>query len=248
MAMQSVLRAIYPAQCVSCGALTETDFGLCGPCWRDTGFIGGLVCDLCGTPLPGQAGGQNGDQNGGEVVHCDDCMQIARPWVQGRAVFLYRDNGRKLVLQLKHGDRTDLARPAGDWMAGKAGPLLREGQVIVPVPLHWTRLFVRRFNQAALLANRIGRVLGRPVCADALVRLRRTAKLDGHGRDARFAAVQGVIAVNPARGGAIRGVPVLLIDDVMTSGATLAASTEALLAGGATEVCVLLLARVAKDA
>lgn len=243
MPLQSVLRAIYPAQCVSCGALTESDFGLCGACWRDTGFIGGLVCDLCGTPLPGQ----DGAKDGGELVHCDDCMQIARPWVQGRAVFAYRDNGRKLVLQFKHGDRTDLARPAGNWMAGKAAPLLRDGQVIVPVPLHWTRLFTRRFNQAALLANRIGAVLGRPVCADALIRLRRTARLDGHGRDARFAAMRGVIGVNPARRAAIKGRPVLLIDDVMTSGATLAAATEALIAAGAKEICVLLLARVAKD-
>jgi predicted amidophosphoribosyltransferase len=240
MVMQSVLRVVYPAQCLSCGSLTESDFGLCGPCWRDTGFISGLVCDLCGTPLPGEDRGQD--------VHCDDCMQIARPWAQGRSVLLYRDNGRKLVLQLKHGDRTDLARPAGDWMAGRAAPLLRDGQVIVPVPLHWTRLFVRRFNQSALLANRIGATLGRPVCADALIRPRRTAKLDGHGREARFAAMQGMIAVNPARRSVIRGRPVLLIDDVMTSGATLAAATEALVAGGATQVCVLLLARVAKDA
>ena len=103
--MQSVLRAIDPSQCVSCRALTGSDFGLCGPCWRETAFIGGLVCDTCGTPLPGQ--------EQADVVHFDDCMVIARPWTQGRAVFVYKGNGRKIVLQLKHGDRIDLAPPGG---------------------------------------------------------------------------------------------------------------------------------------
>ncbi|MCC5975541.1 MAG: ComF family protein [Rubellimicrobium sp.] len=240
MGMQSVVRAIYPPQCVSCGAQTETEHALCGPCWRDTGFVGGLVCDLCGVPLPGADQGQR------EV--CDDCMTIARPWSQGRAVFLYKDNGRKLVLQFKHGDRTDLARPGGDWMARAAAPLLREGQVIVPVPLHWTRLLRRKYNQAALLANRMGAVLRQSVCPDALIRPRRTPRLDGFARDLRFATVQGRIAVNPARKHVLRDRPVLIVDDVMTSGATFAAAAEAALSAGAAEVCVLALARVAKDA
>ena len=238
--MQSILRAIYPAQCVSCGALTESDFGLCGSCWRDTGFISGLVCDTCGTPLPG-------DESAG-IVHCDDCMMIARPWARGRAVFLYKDNGRKIVLQLKHGDRTDLARAAGAWMAAVAGPVLRDDTMIVPVPLHWTRLLTRRYNQAALLAQWLGHHAKRPVCPDALIRPKRTKSTDGQGRDARFAAMQGVIAPHPGRTRHIKGRSVLLIDDVMTSGATLTAATEAAHAAGAVEVCVLHLARVAKDA
>jgi predicted amidophosphoribosyltransferase len=237
--MQSLLHVIYPSQCVSCGAPTDTDFGLCGTCWRETGFIGGLVCDSCGTPLPGA------ESSG--IVQCDDCMTIARPWSRGRAVFLYRDNGRKIVLQLKHGDRTDLARPAGQWMANVAGPLLEEDTILVPVPLHWTRLLTRRYNQAAILAQWVGHHLHRPVAPDALIRTRRTRKLEVQGRDARFAALQGVIAPHPRRT-VLKGRHVLLIDDVMTSGATLAAATEAALAAGATGVCVLHLARVAKDA
>jgi predicted amidophosphoribosyltransferase len=175
-------------------------------------------------------------------------MMIARPWSQGRAVFVYKENGRRIVLQLKHGDRTDLARPAGQWMAGVAGPLLRDDTVIVPVPLHWTRLLTRRYNQAALLAQWLGAAVKRPVVPDALIRLRRTHKLDDHGRDARFALMQGVIVPHLRRGQRIRGRSVLIVDDVMTSGATLAAATEAAHAAGATEVCVLHLARVAKDA
>lgn len=239
-ALQSVITAVYPPQCVSCGAATESDFGLCGACWRDTGFIGGLTCNHCGTPLPGT--------DRGEQVLCDDCLRIARPWSQGRAVFQYQGNGRKLVLSLKHGDRTDLARALGDWMANAARPLMQPDTVIVPVPLHWTRLLTRRYNQSALLAHRLGAVLKLPVCPDALIRRRRTASLDGKSRDARFAALDGALAPHRRRSGQIVGRHVLLVDDVMTSGATFAAGTEALRAAGARDVAVLALARVTKDA
>jgi len=238
--VQSAIRAIYPPQCVSCGARTESDFGLCGPCWRDTGFISGLVCDHCGTPLPGESRG--------EQVLCDDCMRVARPWSLGRAVFTYQGKGRELVLSLKHGDRTDLARALGDWMAVRGRVLLAEDSVIVPVPLHWSRLLTRRYNQAALLAARVAAVLGRPHCPDALQRTRRTRSLDGHSRDARFAALDGAIRAHPRRFNRIAGRHVLLIDDVMTSGATMAAATGALRAGGARDVAVLTLARVGKEA
>ena len=237
--LKSAIRAVYPPQCVSCGALTDSEFALCGTCWRDTGFIGGLVCDHCGVPLPGDSRG--------EQVLCDDCMTVARPWAQGRAVFLYKDNGRKLVLALKHGDRTDLARAMGDWMAPGARALVRDDTVIIPVPLHWTRLLRRRYNQAGLIAQRLAVVLALPCIPDALLRARRTGSMEGRGRDARFAAMQGAIRGHPGRAGQIVGRHVLLVDDVMTSGATLAASTEALLTAGAREVAVLVLARVAKD-
>lgn len=239
-ALQSVIRAVYPPQCISCGTLTESDFGLCGPCWRDTGFIGGLICDHCGVPLPGT--------DRGEQVLCDDCMRVARPWSQGRAVFLYQGNGRKLILSLKHGDRTDLARALGDFAASAARPLVQHDTVIVPVPLHWTRLLTRRYNQSALIANRMGQVLARPVCADALKRARRTPSLEGKSRDARFATLDGAIRGHPGRAGHVKGRHVLLVDDVMTSGATLAAGTEALKAAGAREVAIVILARVMKDA
>lgn len=240
MPLQSIIRAIYPAQCVACDEPTEAEFGLCASCWPDTQFIGGVVCDTCGTPLPGT------EQD--EALQCDDCMTIARPWDRGRAALIYIGVGRRLVLGLKHGDRTDLARPAATWMAQAAKPLLQEDALIVPVPLHWIRLARRRYNQAALLASSLGRVLGKPVCPDGLLRPKKTKPLEGHSRDARFAALADAIIPNPKRVKVIRDRPVLLVDDVMTSGATLAAAAEALRSAGAANVSIVTLARVVKDA
>ena len=130
----------------------------------------------------------------------------------------------------------------------RAGPLAREADLIAPVPLHWTRLFRRRYNQSALLSRAVAGAAGLDHCPDLLVRSRKTASQDGRNRDARFANVAGAIRLHPRRAGRIAGRDVLLIDDVMTSGATLAAAADACLAGGADTVSTLVLARVAKDA
>lgn len=239
-AMQAALHVIWPPQCISCGAPVTTDFGLCGPCWRQTPFVAGLVCDLCGTPLPGE--------ETGKAVHCDDCLTIARPWTQGRAAMLYKDNGRQIVLSLKHGDRLDLARPAARWLAKVAEPMLLPGTLVAPVPLHWRRLLMRRFNQSALLSKGLARLAGLDHCPDLLQRRHATPSQEGRSRDERFANLAGTLAVHSRHGGRVKDRPVLLVDDVMTSGATLAAAAEACLAAGATRVSVVVLARVAKDA
>ncbi len=239
-ALKASLQVVYPPQCLTCDAQVITDFGLCGTCWRETAFITGLVCDHCGVPLPGE--------DPGHPVHCDDCLMIARPWSQGRAALLYKDNGRKIVLSLKHGDRLDLARPAASWLMRAAQPILKPGMIVAPVPLHWLRLIRRRYNQSALLSRALAGAAGLDHCPDLLVRRRRTGTQDGRDRDGRFANMDGALRVHPRRARMAEGRHVLLVDDVMTSGATLAAAAEACIAAGASEVSVLALARVAKDA
>ena len=237
--LQTALRLIYPPRCTICGAMVESDFGLCGPCWRDTPFISGLICDACGLPLPGDSDGT--------VEFCDDCLRWPRPWVQGRAPVLYQDNGRQIVLQLKHADRHEVVHPAGLWMTNAARDILRDDMVVAPVPLHWSRMLRRRFNQAALLARAVARNTGLDFCPDLLWRQRRTRSLEGLGREERHAVLADAIGVQKRHAPKVVGRSVLLVDDVMTSGATLSAATQACQAAGADHVCVLVLARVAKD-
>lgn len=240
MGLQEALQVLYPPQCISCVAGVTSDFGLCGECWRETSFIAGLVCDLCGVPLQGE--------DSDRTVLCDDCMTTARPWSQGRAAMLYKDNGRRIVLALKHGDRLDLARPAALWMQKVARPMLKPNMLVIPVPLHWFRLFRRRYNQAALLSSAVAKLTSLESCPDGLIRRRSTGSQEGRNRDARFANLQDAFTVPERHRKLVDQREVLLVDDVMTSGATFAAATEALFAAGAASVSVLSLARVAKDA
>ena len=239
--LQSMISAIYPPQCVMCDARTTDDFALCGSCWAETPFIDGGCCDKCGVSLPEF---DTADPN----VLCDDCMAVVRPWSKGRAALLYSGNARRLVLSLKHGDRTDLARATGPWLAKAGQEIVRPDTLIIPIPLHRFRLIRRKYNQAAILAGQMAKLSNLDILADGLLRSKRTAPLEGHNRDERFAAMQGVITANPKYRHILKGRHIVLVDDVMTSGATFAAATEACFAAGADDVCVLALARVAKDA
>ncbi|SIS88365.1 ComF family protein [Paracoccus saliphilus] len=249
--IKAVLRMLYPSQCLACGQIVMSEGNdalpqraatdLCPDCWQDTHFISGLACTRCGAPLPDD--GIDYDQD----VTCDDCLAFPRPWHDGRAAILYSGTGRKLVLTLKHGDRPDLAPALAGWLSVAAAPVIRPGMIVAPIPLHFRRLLKRRYNQSALLARHLAKAHGLPHIPDLLLRKRHTPAQDHRGVSDRFANISGAIMVNPRRISCISGKPVLLVDDVMTSGATLAAATEALLAAGSGPVFVTVLARAVKD-
>ncbi len=238
--MQTLIHAVFPPECLACGARVDRDFSICGTCWGETGFIFGAACSLCGVGLPGQ-------EEAGHDLHCDDCLSITRPWQAGRAVFGYAGTGRNLVLGLKHADRAEIARAAGPWMARAAAGLLQDDPVLVPIPLHWRRLTKRRYNQAALLAQALASETGLQCLPDALLRRRATETQDGRGRDGRFRNLDQAIAPHPKWITALKGRPVVLIDDVMTSGATFAAAAQACQVAQSGPIRVMALARVAKD-
>lgn len=157
---------------------------------------------------------------------------------------IYNGGGRRVTLALKHGDRLDMAKPLASWMDRAERKLLLRADTITPVPLHWRRLFKRQYNQSAELPRHLSAISGTPTIPDSLIRSKATPLQDGMTRADRFANQSGAFVVHKRR-----KVPqnILLIDDVMTTGATLSACAATLRAAGAQRIDILVLARVARD-
>ena len=182
---------------------------------------------------------------GGAEVLCAACLESPPLFRQARAALIYDDASKALILRFKHGDQLQAVRVLTPWLAEAGAELIAQADVFVPVPLHRWRLLKRRYNQSALLAARLARQSGKAAAVDALVRVRATPPQGHLKRAERAANVRGAFRVRDAR--AIAGKRVLLVDDVMTTGATLNACAGALLDAGALSVDVLCVARVVRD-
>jgi ComF family protein len=231
------LDLLLPPQCALCETAVGEPGQLCAACFSATSFITAPLCARCGVPF-----GIAGQGDGGGL--CPSCRDAPPVFGQARAALRYDRQGRRLILPFKHGDRTELARALAQPMARAGAAMLDRAELLVPVPLHRRRLFHRGYNQAALLAQALAKVADRPVLPDALQRVRATVPLGGKTAPERAAVVNDAFAVRPKRQGAIAGRRILLIDDVMTSGATANACATVLLAAGARSVDVLVAARV----
>ncbi|MBI1182480.1 MAG: ComF family protein [Alphaproteobacteria bacterium] len=231
-----VVDAVFPPQCPSCEAIVREHAQLCADCWSRLRFIGEPMCACCGIPL---------EFEGGEGTLCLRCLAAPPAFARARAVLLYDAFSRGLVLKFKNGDRLDPARAFSRWMARAGGALLREADMVAPVPLHWSRLVARRYNQSAVLARHVAAQAGRPCVPDLLQRMRRTPSQGTLGRKERAGNVRGAFAVSQRYAGQIAGRAVVLVDDVLTTGATADNCAKVLLRAGAVRVDVLTLARVA---
>lgn len=232
-----VLDVLLPPHCPACDTDVPVQGTFCPACFGALNFITEPLCTACGLPFASAA-------QGGPARICPTCVAHPPPWGQARAALLYDKAARGLVLALKHADRQENAVVLAAHMARAGRPLLAAAGVMVPVPLHHWRVLRRGFNQAALLARALHRQGGPAALPDALCRTRRTRPLGPLSALERAREVAGAIAVRPARRAAIAGQRVLLIDDVMTSGATAAACTQALLDAGAAHVDLLVATRV----
>ncbi len=232
---------VFPPLCPVTGEETGGHGALSPAAWRDLARIAGPArCDRCGREIPGAP-----PELSGPALLCDHCVATPRPWARGAAALCYEGSGRSLILALKRGDRLDLVPLLARWMREARPALVDEADLVIPVPLHRWRLLARRFNQSAELARALCRLAGKPsaYAPGLLHRVRATATQSG-GRDERAANLDGAFAL--ARGAAdrIAGRRVLLIDDVLTTGATLAACTRALAPAGPADVDVLVTALV----
>jgi ComF family protein len=233
----SVLDLLLPPQCLQCRAPVDRQGLLCAECWRGVAFITPPYCAICGLPFA--------HDEGPEAI-CGACAEAAPRFQRARAAMVYDEASRALVLGFKHGDRTEAAAAFGHWLARAGAAFLAEADLIAPVPLHRWRLWRRRYNQAALLARALARASGVEVVADLLVRRRATASQHQLSRAERRLNVRGAFAVDRRRLSWLEGARVVLVDDVLTTGATVEACATTLLRAGAQSVDVLTLARVVR--
>jgi ComF family protein len=229
-----VLDVALPTLCVSCREPVNGE-GVCAECWSKLSFIEPPLCPRLGIPFVYDPGP--------ELLSME---AIANPpaYQRARAAVRYDDIARTLVHALKYQDRTDLAPAMGRWMARAGKELLSEADIMVPVPLHWRRGWSRRYNQSGALAKVISRQSGVKVASEALRRVRATEQQIGLSRPQRASNVQGAFKVAADRMADIHGRRVILIDDVLTTGATVDACARVLLRAKAAQVDLLTFARV----
>jgi ComF family protein len=238
-----LLDSVLPPLCLGCNEIVETPGALCTECWQGFSFIAPPHCARCAAPFV---------EDLGEGMLCGGCLARPPRYRRARAALVYDARSRRLVLPFKHGDRTDIARACGRWMARAGAELLAEADLVAPVPLHWRRLFTRRYNQAQLLARIVVREAARDLrprlAPDLLRRQRWTGSQTGLRAQERRGNVRQAFGIHPRWAAEIVGKTVLLVDDVLTTGATVEACARVLQRGGATHVDVLTLARVVRPA
>lgn len=231
------LDIVYPPVCIACRRATAGHFALCPECWTSVRFIERPFCERLGAPFDvdlGQPGLLSAEA-------------IANPPVffRARSVAKFDDGPARLIVhRLKYYDRLEIARPVGQWMARAGVDLLAEADALVPVPMHRLRLARRRHNQAAVLARAISRETGVPALMCALERVKPTPPQVGLSRAQRAVNMQGAFRIATEGKLQVLDRKIVLVDDVMTSGATANAAARALLRAGAKRVDVLTFARV----
>jgi len=236
-----LIDALFPPACPACRGETATGQTLCPNCWAETAFLSGTGCVACGREIPG-LGATDAD------FRCDTCQTHPPLWNRGTAVFAYEGAGRRLVMGLKHGDRLDMLPMLGGWMLRAGRGLIAEADLVIPVPMHWTRRLKRRFNQSAELARALCLAAERrdAFAPGLLRRTQRTGSQDGRDRAGRAANLLGCIGLT-GNGVALAGCRVLLVDDVLTTGATMNAVAGVCRNAGAASVDILVLSLVSFD-
>jgi ComF family protein len=233
--LRTALDVALPQLCAVCRT-PVAGRGLCPPCWSKLSFITRPYCERLGIPFV---------YDPGPGILSMEAIADPPVYHRARAAVRFDEISRALVHALKYGDRLDLAPMMGRWISYAGRELLAEADALVPVPLHWRRQWARRFNQSAMLAAAISAQSGVPVATHALKRVKATAQQVGLSRTERASNVQGAFKVPEEGRPAVARRRLVLVDDVLTSGATVEGCARALLRAGAANVDVLVFARVA---
>lgn len=238
-ALAPVVDLVFPPRCQLCGGSVAAQSGLCAECWSGLSIPGSPACDRCQHPF-------SSAWQVAERAICPACL-AAPPDHDGiAAATIYNDASRRLVLAFKHGRRIGISATMARLMASRL-PEPGNDWLVLPVPLHRWRIWYRGFNQAALLAQDIARIRGHQLLVDGLWRKRRTRTLGELGRKARARTLAGAISVNPAFAAQLKARDIILVDDVLTTGATSRACVRVLKQAGARRVVIACFARVLRE-
>jgi ComF family protein len=235
-AISALGNALAPSLCLACHNRTAAHDALCARCWQQVTFITPPLCHRLGLPLPF---GGDGPQISAAAA------ADPPPYDRARAAAVFGGVVRELIHGFKYADRHEGRRLLARWMSGAGHELLADADMIVPVPMTRWRLVRRQFNQAALLAREISHPSGVPFDPFLLVKVKSTPTQVGSSAAQRAANVAGAFAVPPGARDRIRGRRIVLVDDVITTGATVGACARALRAAGAARIDVLAAAMVA---
>ncbi len=234
-AWRGLVDALAPSQCLSCGVGLREPASLCVACWARLTHLDDPVCDMLGTPFAY-------DQGAGAL----SAAALADPpaWDRSRAAVAFDEASRGLIHALKYNDRQEAGLLMARMMARAGRALLSEADIVLPVPLYRWRLWQRRFNQSAFLAQQLAKASGQPWRGDVLLRQRRTKSQVGLRLAERRKNVKGAFILAPGHLSAVAGKTVLLVDDVRTTGSTAEACSNCLKAAGAAKVHLLTFALV----
>lgn len=232
---QVLLDELYPPGCAACGAPLAGGQTLCASCFAQLRPITAPFCPVLGVPFGADPG---------EGMISVEALADPPPFTRARAAVAYGTVAGTLVGRLKYGDRPELARLCAQLMAGAGADFLVGSAVLVPVPLHASRLRFRRYNQSMLLAQELAKLTGLGIAPHILRRHRKTRQQVGLSGDSRLRNVQGAFSLHPRAMETLAGRRVILVDDVYTTGATVKAATRALRRGGVQSVDVITFARV----
>ncbi len=233
---QKLLNFVLPPVCPFCRTLVSENKTACGPCWSQIQFISAPYCPQCAKPF--EFGSAVND------LKCAKCLSNPPAFKATRAVFRYDDFSRKLILSFKHHNAIHMGPLLAQWMYTHSEDILRNVDFLIPIPLHWTRLLKRGYNQAAILSKEISKLSNVPTKLKVLERVRRTPTQGSLTPKQRQDNVRGAFHVPASAIPIIQGKTLVLIDDVITTGATLDACAKTLIKAGVKEVRVISAARV----
>lgn len=235
--IDAVVDTVLPPRCAASGEIVEQQGMISNSVFRDLNFIMDPMCRICGAPFA---------YDMGEGACCASCLDLAPGYDTARSALVYDDVSRKIILKFKHADQLHIVHTFSPWLLQVGTDMLSAADYIIPVPLHRGRLLKRRYNQAGMIAKMLSNKTDVTWLPDALVRKRATLSQGHLGAKDRYANVKGAFALKPDVANRFSGKTIVLVDDVLTSGATVSECAKILKSSGASQVHVLTVARAVK--